>query len=54
MPSNHSHHPAMPPTSRVQVRSLSRHPAKHATKPLTSCHATNTKSANDAIEQTSC
>ncbi|KIN98901.1 hypothetical protein M404DRAFT_826740 [Pisolithus tinctorius Marx 270] len=29
---------------------MSRHPAKHAMKSLTYCHATNIKSASEAIE----
>ncbi|KAI6139566.1 hypothetical protein BKA82DRAFT_1000684, partial [Pisolithus tinctorius] len=52
IPSNHSHHPVMPPTSTVQVRPLSSHPAKHVMKLLTRCHGTNIKSASEAIEQT--
>ncbi|KIO03848.1 hypothetical protein M404DRAFT_608179 [Pisolithus tinctorius Marx 270] len=34
----------MPPTSRVQVRPLSRDPAEHAPRSLTHCHATNIRS----------
>ncbi|KAI6139584.1 hypothetical protein BKA82DRAFT_2974840 [Pisolithus tinctorius] len=41
----------MPPTCRVQVRSLSRHPAKHAMKSLTCCHATNIKGTSEPLRR---